>query len=75
MWFGGKCVRSMKPGGTIIKISVPIDKVNIGEPYSVMQSDGNSFCGDDVLNSFNIQERRQYLRPKVCKANILGFVL
>ena len=22
--------------------------------YSVMQSDGNSFCGDVVLNSFNM---------------------
>ena len=24
------------------------------EPYSVMQQDGNSFCGDVVLESFNM---------------------
>ena len=25
--------------------------------YSVMQSDGNSFCGDVILDSFNISYR------------------
>ena len=25
--------------------------------YSVMQSDGNSFCGDVVLDSFNMEFR------------------
>ena len=35
------------------------------EVYSVMHSDGNSFCGDAVLNSFN--------KAKYIKANMFEF--
>ena len=42
-----------------------------------MQSDGNSFCGDVVLGSFNMSYRDEdiYFKVKVCKANILEFLL
>ena len=41
--------------------------------YSVMQSDGNSFCGDVILDSFNManSDEDSILDKKICKAIIL----
>ena len=38
--------------------------------YSVMQSDGNSFCWDVVLDNFNIQALRQYILDQKYKKQI-----
>ena len=48
------------------------EKYNILE--SVMQPDGHSFCGNIILDSFNMSYRdwRQYFRPKVWKENTMG---
>ena len=42
--------------------------------YSVMQSDGNSFCGDVILDSFNkAYWKEEFFKNKYIKANIFGF--
>ena len=42
--------------------------------YSVMQSDGNSFCGDVVLDSFNVEYRNEdSILDQIWKTDILKF--
>ena len=48
----------------------------IDNTYSVMQSEGNSFFGDVVLDSFNKasrEEDRQHFRPNILNEIFLDF--
>ena len=46
---------------TALRLNCNVKLVNLTiETYSVMQSDGNSFCGDVVSDSFNNTFRDEY---------------